>query len=80
MSMAGRALPKILDRQRPKGAIRRGFVSHPNDCGQTRRRIGREALERLLSWDFNKLIVAHGGCVDHDGKAFVANAFRWLNR
>jgi len=23
---------------------------------------------------------AHGACVEHDAKAFVENAFRWLSR
>jgi hypothetical protein len=45
----------------------------------TNRQLGRAAVARLLSWDFDKLIVAHGSCVDHDAKAFVENAFRWLS-
>jgi hypothetical protein len=46
----------------------------------TNRQLGREVLATLLSWDFDKLIVAHGSCVEHDAKAFVGNAFRWLSR
>jgi len=46
----------------------------------TDRKLGREVLARLLSWDFDKLIVAHGSCIEHDAKAFVENAFRWLSR
>jgi hypothetical protein len=30
-------------------------------------------------WDFDKLIIAHGPCVDHDAKPFVKRAFRWLS-
>jgi hypothetical protein len=30
--------------------------------------------------DFDNLIIAHGACVEHDAKAFVENAFRWLRR
>jgi len=37
-----------------------------------------ESLERLLAWDFDKLILAHGDCLEHDAKAFVRKAFRWL--
>lgn len=39
---------------------------------------GRASLERLLSWEFDKLIVAHGQCVDHDAREFVRRAFSWL--
>ena len=40
---------------------------------------GRASLERLLSWEFDKVILAHGDCITHDAKAFVRHAFRWLN-
>lgn len=46
--------------------------------GKRRRRMGRESLRGILSWDFDKLIVAHGDCVDTDAKAFVERSFRWL--
>lgn len=39
---------------------------------------GRESLEKLLSWDFEKVILAHGDCVVTGAKAFVRNAFSWL--
>ncbi len=38
----------------------------------------RRSLEKMLSWDFDKLIVAHGACVERDAKALVERAFRWL--
>jgi hypothetical protein len=38
----------------------------------------RASLERLLSWDFDRVILAHGECVMHDAKSFVRRAFRWL--
>jgi hypothetical protein len=44
----------------------------------TNRNLARRSLERLLSWDFDKLIIAHGDCVEKDAKAFVERAFRWL--
>jgi hypothetical protein len=44
----------------------------------TDRKLARQSLERLLSWDFAKLIVAHGVCVEKDAKRFVERAFRWL--
>lgn len=42
------------------------------------KRIGRESLVRLLSWDFDNLIVAHGECVRNRATAFVERAFGWL--
>lgn len=41
---------------------------------------GRESLRKLLSWDFDKVILAHGNCVTADAKLFVRRAFRWLAR
>ncbi len=42
------------------------------------RALARQSLEKLLSWDFDKLIIAHGACVEKDAKPFVEGAFRWL--
>lgn len=44
------------------------------------RNLARQSLEQLLSWDFDKLIVAHGVCIEKDAKLFVERAFRWLRR
>jgi hypothetical protein len=38
----------------------------------------RDSLKKLLTWDFERLIVAHGDCVEHGAKAFVRTAFHWL--
>jgi hypothetical protein len=42
------------------------------------RDLARRSLDRLLSWDFDKLILAHGVCIEKNAKAFVKRAFRWL--
>jgi hypothetical protein len=44
----------------------------------TDRKLARRSLAKLLSWDFDKLVIAHGVCVDRDAKPFVKKAFRWL--
>ena len=44
----------------------------------TNRNLARRSLEKLLSWDFDKLIIAHGACIEKDAKPFVERAFRWL--
>ena len=46
----------------------------------TNRNLARRSLKKLLSWDFDKLIVAHGICIEKDAKPFVEQAFRWLVR
>lgn len=42
------------------------------------RDLARKSLEKVLSWEFDKLILAHGPCVDKDAKAFVERAFQWV--
>ena len=46
----------------------------------TNRELARRSLEKLLSWDFDKLIIAHGACIEKGAKPFVKHAFRWLVR
>jgi len=46
----------------------------------TNRNLARRSLEKLFSWEFDKLIIAHGVCIDKDAKSFVERAFRWLVR
>jgi len=57
----------------PKGGvgfdIRRSFRN---------RVLARQSLEQLLTWDFDKLIIAHGNCVQENAKAYVKEAFQWL--
>jgi len=38
----------------------------------------RESLKKLLSWDFDKLIVAHGPCIERHARAIAERAFGWL--
>jgi hypothetical protein len=42
------------------------------------RGLARKSLAKLLSWDFDRLIIAHGPCIEKDAKSFVQRAFRWL--
>jgi len=44
----------------------------------TNRNLARRSLKKLLSWDFDKVIIAHGPCIEKDAKPFVERAFRWL--
>jgi Domain of unknown function (DUF4336) len=69
------ALWKLADVAYPHGGV-------PCDIrlSFTNRNLARRSLERLLSWDFDKLIIAHGVCVEKDAKPFVEGAFQWLVR
>jgi hypothetical protein len=46
----------------------------------TDRNLARRSLEKLLIWDFDKLIIGHGVCMEKDAKPFVEQAFHWLRR
>jgi hypothetical protein len=44
----------------------------------TDRRRMRTAVERILEWDFDQIIVGHGAVVENKGKEVFRTAFRWL--
>jgi Domain of unknown function (DUF4336) len=44
------------------------------------RRRMRTSVERILDWDFNRIIVGHGAVVENKGKEVFRIAFRWLLR
>lgn len=38
----------------------------------------RESVERMLRWDFDRILVAHGEVLEHGGHAALREAFEWL--
>ena len=44
----------------------------------TNRRAARAALEHILSWPAQKVLMAHGTPVNQGGHALIVRAFRWL--
>ena len=42
------------------------------------RRAARAALDHILAWPAEKVLLAHGAPVTADGRAFIGRAFRWL--
>lgn len=42
------------------------------------RRAARAAIERILAWDFDRVIVAHGAILETDGPLALRRAFAWL--
>ena len=61
-------------------AYPRGGVGRDIKLTFIHRNLARQSLAKLLSWDFDKLIIAHGPCVREDAKAYVERAFEWLER
>ena len=63
-----------------------GVASPPGGVGLefrltfTKRKLARRSLDKVLSWDFDKLIIAHGACIEKDAKPFMEQAFQWLRR
>lgn len=43
-----------------------------------KRALARDELRTLLSWDFDRLILAHGDVVEQGGREALAGAYRWL--
>lgn len=44
------------------------------------RSAARRSLAKLLAWDFDSLIIAHGACIERGARPFIQQAFRWLDR
>ncbi len=42
------------------------------------RDVARRELSTILSWDFDRVLMAHGEVVERDGKEALAQAFNWL--
>lgn len=38
----------------------------------------RKSIERILTWDFQRIIMAHGQIVDSDAKQQLSAGYRWL--
>jgi len=54
----------------PPLPVRLGFVN---------RAAARSSLERVRSWDFERIVLAHGHLVETGGKAALLRAFSFLN-
>lgn len=42
------------------------------------RKAARQSVERMLSWDFDRVIVSHGAVLEHGGQAALREKFAWL--
>jgi hypothetical protein len=59
-------------------AVPNGGVARDIRLSFQRRELARKSLDRLLSWDFDRIVISHGECVTSNAKAFIEEAFRWL--
>ncbi|MEO6774991.1 MAG: hypothetical protein ABI467_18645 [Kofleriaceae bacterium] len=60
-----------------------GMWGHPRPAPELRlftlhQRAARDALEKLLAWDFDRAIVSHGELLEQDPKAAIREAWSWI--
>ncbi|MEP6863420.1 MAG: DUF4336 domain-containing protein [Deltaproteobacteria bacterium] len=60
-----------------------GMWNHPRPAPELRlltihREAARNALEKLLSWDFDRATIAHGELLDRDPQAAIREAWSWI--
>jgi len=61
-------------------AAPRGGVALDIRLSFVRRRLARQSLQRLLSWDFDRIVISHGACVTDGAKDYIRDAFRWVGK
>jgi hypothetical protein len=42
------------------------------------RKLARESLERILAWDFDRVVVAHGDVLESGGRRALREGYAWL--
>lgn len=42
------------------------------------RRLARRQVDRILAWDFDRIVLSHGSMIDRDGQSVVQRAYAWL--
>jgi hypothetical protein len=42
------------------------------------RRAARQSLERILAWDFDRVVVAHGDVLERGGREAIRRGYSWL--
>jgi hypothetical protein len=63
---------KLLGVAYPKGGVALDLKLSTNKA------IAKESIDKILSWDFDKLILAHGSCIESNAKEYMSKAFSWL--
>ncbi|MCG8414671.1 MAG: DUF4336 domain-containing protein [Pseudomonadales bacterium] len=55
-----------------------GGVSLDLKASFTNRELARQSKEKVLSWDFDRLVISHGYCVDKDARSIVEKSLSWI--
>ena len=42
------------------------------------RKAARESMQRILAWDFDRIVIAHGEVLESGGKEALRAGYRWL--
>ena len=42
------------------------------------RRAAREQIDRMLAWDFDRIVLAHGDIIETGGRDVLRNAYAWV--
>lgn len=42
------------------------------------RKLARRQVDRMLAWDFDRIILAHGALIERNGKEVLRSAYAWL--
>lgn len=42
------------------------------------RKLARRQADRILAWDIDKIVLAHGGLIERDGREVMRRAYDWL--
>jgi hypothetical protein len=78
--------PAKLTTARERLLMKFGGVSDPDGKASSgyratflgRHRVARQSIERVLAWNPERILIAHGRSYEKDGTAELRRAFRWL--
>ena len=60
------------------GVYRRPGLTRDQRLILLNRRAARASAEKILTWDFERIVLAHGKLIEADGKAVFQDTFKWL--
>ncbi len=63
---------------RMAGTYQRPGVTRDQRLAFRDRAAARQSVNRILAWDFERIILSHGHLIERGGKAIFANAMDWL--
>lgn len=61
-----------------EGVYGRAAMPRSFRVGTRNRRAARRSVDRILSWDFDRLVLGHGDVIEYGGHAVFERAMSWL--